>query len=143
MSMEVFVSGPGDDEASVELEHQVQLELLDALCRTSRSGSAEDAREILEQAMDYCDAHFMSEQLLMRLCSYPEFDAHVQDHERMMEALEAMSAKLPTGGPVDAAEAERLREVLLRHIGNRDRAFVEYYRGWRRAEPATGPRDPA
>ena len=127
---------------AMDSEHQVQIGLVRALCDSIRSGAdAGRTREILDQAVDYSAVHFMSEQLLMRLCSYPDFDDHVLDHDHMMEVLRGAVSRQGEGdGGLALEEAQDMLAFLSRHIATRDRRFTEYYLDWSRraADPATG-----
>ncbi len=126
---------------SMDMEHQVQVGLVRALCDAIREGDARRTREILEQLVEYSAVHFMSEQLLMRLCSYPDYDDHVLDHDHMMDVLHSASARGAEGGQsVALNEAEDMLGFLSRHIATRDTRFAEYYRDWSRG--ATGEAKP-
>ena len=108
--------------ATLDVEHRVQVGLIDALCDAVESGKPEDAVTlILEQLVDYSKAHFMSEELLMRLDSYSGFDEHVSDHAHMIEALEALSGSQMQLIP---GQARALLSFLIRHIETRDASYA-------------------
>lgn len=117
-----------------ETEHQLQVGLALALCDAVRAGAdSARAQQILEQLAGYSEAHFMSEQLLMRLAGYPEYDEHVVDHDHMMEVLQGIATSIAEGGgALTAGEAEDMLYFLSRHIATRDRRFAEYHAEWRR-----------
>ncbi len=137
---------PHSDEltAIVDAEHHVQVSLAQALRDTVQAGKdAALAGKILDQLTTYSDVHFLSEQLLMRMCGYPDYDDHVLDHDRMMERLEKVRDRHDTGAqPLALAETEALLALLARHIGTRDRVFSDYYRGWARRDTGPGWRSP-
>lgn len=116
--------------ADTDREHQVQLGLLHELCNAARDNRAAGlVAEILEQLIAYSEAHFMSEELLMRLKSYDDYEDHVDDHIRMLEALQAMAASHAAGQL--ALVAEKAAEVLGfvgNHIATRDQRFAIYVR---------------
>ena len=126
---------------NTDAEHHVQLGLAQTLCEAAGTGvDAALAREILDQLVAYSDAHFLSEQLLMRLCSYPGYDDHMLDHDRLMMKLEA--AKQYDGGEqaITPPEAEAILAILAQHISTQDRSFVDFFRGWsQRAANAGSP----
>jgi hemerythrin len=128
-----------ESAGTLDTEHQVQVALVHALRDAIRSGDTDRAREILEQTVEHSAVHFMSEQLLMRLCSYPDYDDHVLDHDHMMEELRRVSVgQAPVDSPLGPQEAEELMKFLMRHIATRDQRFTEYYRDWsRKARPET------
>ncbi|MGB5062633.1 MAG: hemerythrin family protein [Candidatus Competibacter sp.] len=116
---------------STDAEHHVQLGLAQTLCEAAGTGvDAALTREILDQLVAYSDAHFLSEQLLMRLCSYPDYDDHMSDHDRLMMKLEA--AKQYDGGEqaLAPAEAKAILALLAQHISTKDRCFVDFFRRW-------------
>jgi hemerythrin len=45
-----------------------------------REQDAAGVGEILDHLIAYSEAHFMSEELLMRLKSYDDYEDHVEDH---------------------------------------------------------------
>lgn len=141
--MTADLSAYGAESAgTMDTEHQVQVGLVRALCDAIRTGAdAGRTREILDQAVEYSAVHFMSEQLLMRLCSYPDYDDHVLDHDHMMEVLRGVAAQQGEGhGSLALNEAQDVLGFLSRHIAVRDRRFTEYYLDWTRkaADRATG-----
>jgi hemerythrin len=126
-------SAHGTDSAgAIDSEHQVQIGLVRALCDAVRSGAdAGQTRQILQQVVEYSDVHFLSEQLLMRLCSYPEYHDHVKDHADMMDQLRGVAARNSAGDSANAyVEARDVLAFLSRHIATRDRRFGDYYLDW-------------
>lgn len=117
---------------STDAEHQIQMGLAHAFQEAVRiDQDAALARQILDQLLAYSDVHFMSEQLLMRLCGYPEHDDHMLDHDWMMERLAEIKRRHDIGERADALrEAEDLQAFLARHIETRDRRFGDYYQDW-------------
>lgn len=111
------------DTKTIDREHQVQIRLLQSLTATIDKGG--DYAELLGQLVDYSRAHFLSEELLMRLYAYPDFDDHVLDHERMTEWLDEITARK---GQRDALlhAANELTAVFLRHIGSRDKRLHDF-----------------
>lgn len=102
----------------VDAEHQVQMRLLMALQAAIRDQRpAAETGEIRHQLTDFCRAHFLSEELLMRLHAYPDYDDHVNEHEQMLDALE---------GLIDDGSISTLSACLLRHIGDRDTKLHSY-----------------
>jgi hemerythrin len=116
--------------AETELEHQVQLDLLHALhSAVDEARDAASVAEILEQLMAYSEAHFMSEELLMRLKSYDDYEDHVDDHVHMLDALKAMAEQHAQGQ--SALVPTQVHEALAfigKHIASRDKRFADFVR---------------
>jgi hemerythrin len=116
--------------ADTDREHEVQLGLLQALC--SAAAEHRDAAavgEILGQLIAYSEAHFMSEELLMRLKSYDDYEDHVDDHIHMLDVLHDIATDHAAGNSalVSGKAAEALKFVT-NHIDTRDRRFADYVR---------------
>jgi hemerythrin len=111
-------------------EHQVQLGLLQELCSAAGDdGDPAAVAEILEQLTAYSEAHFMSEELLMRLKSYDDYEDHVEDHVRMLEMLRGIAAGHAAGNSLLVAEkASEVLGFITHHIDTRDRRFADYVR---------------
>lgn len=116
--------------AETEREHEVQLELLRELCKAGGgSGDPAVVGEILDRLISYSEAHFMSEELLMRLKSYDDYEEHVEDHMQMLDTLRGIAASHATGdGALIAGRAAETLDFISRHIATRDRRFAHYVR---------------
>lgn len=122
--------------ASVGVEHLLQVGLLDAFRRALDEPAARDAgAAALGQLREYTQVHFLSEQLLMRLHAYPGYEAHVREHERLLEELQALERRFRAGElPASLTTAETLRDWLERHMREMDHALTDYLRALGRAE---------
>lgn len=111
-------------------EHQVQLGLLQALCTAVRENrDAATVAEVLEQLMAYSEAHFTSEELLMRMKSYDDYEDHLSDHSHMLEVLLEIAADHAAGNSVlVAGKTETVLAFIGHHIDTRDRRFADYLR---------------
>lgn len=116
--------------AETEREHEVQLELLRELCKAGDgSGDPAFVGEILERLISYSEAHFMSEELLMRLKSYDDYEEHVEDHVQMLDTLRGIAASYAAGETnLVAGRAMETLDFIGKHIATRDRRFADYVR---------------
>lgn len=112
----------------IDGEHKVQLGLLVALSDglTKKLPQA-DLTAIVGQLIEFTNVHFMSEQLLMRLYSYPDLDGHEAEHDRLLDQARALEAGIAAGDlTLSGAVLETLRTWLLDHIGGMDKGFATY-----------------
>ena len=128
MDAPINPSLPSHDADNIDNEHRIQLGMLKALCDAVEAGEpAETIHEILDQLTAYSELHFMSEELLMRMYSYPDYDDHVLDHEAMTERLQQIMRRYSEGQDSMALQtANEMREFLLGHINSRDQALSEF-----------------
>ncbi|MBK7356457.1 hemerythrin family protein [Propionivibrio sp.] len=109
-------------------EHQIQLDMLSALCRAVRkSPPSAEVGEILERLVAYCEAHFMSEELLMRLNSYDSYEEHVGEHIGLMDDLERITSAHNSGNSgLLAEQADSVFKLIGQHIGTHDKRFSDF-----------------
>jgi hemerythrin len=121
-------AAPEADPGHMDSEHHVQLALVQALCEAIATNKPpRDTKELLDQLNAYTDLHFMSEQLLMRLYDYPDYGAHLQDHETFIGRLKAVQqACANADAPLALTTARELKTSLARHIQGRDLALARY-----------------
>lgn len=123
------------DPHDIDAEHHIQLSLTQTLCDAVNDGAdAILVQQILDQLATYSDVHFMSEQLLMRLSGYPDYEAHVLDHDDLIQRLETVKQEYGGVGEktLTLPKAKVILEFLAAHISNQDRSFTNYYREWSR-----------
>ena len=116
--------------SATDREHQVQLGLLQALCSaTLDHRDAASVEEILEQLIAYSEAHFMSEELLMRLKSYDDYEDHVDEHIHMLEVLNQIASDHAAGNSsLVSGKAAEVLGFIGHHIATRDRRFADFVR---------------
>ena len=109
----------------VEAEHALQYKLLAEAERLLTAGDTA-AREVVQQLYNYSDAHFASEQVLMRLHSYPGYQAHEREHGDLLAALGNLLANL--AAEESSRTAAALHRWLTAHIHHSDQAFLDFMR---------------
>ena len=110
--------------SDVEAEHALQYKLLSEAERLLNEGRTDAAREVVQQLHDYSEAHFGSEQVLMRLHAYPGYQSHLREHGDLLNALRQLLANVGTG-PASASAAD-LRRWLSSHVHHADQAFLDF-----------------
>ena len=116
----------------MDKEHAVEIQMvraLEAALRSSddSSSNSDVVGELFDQLESFTAAHFMSEQLLMRLHSYPGYQAHQQEHDDLMDRLGVIRRSIESGELSDANEAVgQLEEWLETHIHTEDDALATF-----------------
>lgn len=109
-------------------EHELLHRILDELKAELASGGPR-IPELLDRFDAAARAHFLEEQSLMRLHSYPAYEAHQNEHDELVEELRRLTAQIEEGEVVDAARlARELDRWLVVHMQTTDAALEEYIR---------------
>jgi len=118
----------GTGVADVDVEHQLQVQLLESLQAAVASGAPRPViGALLQQLEDATNVHFGSEELLMRLHSWERYGQHTEEHRLLLEELRSLTGLFEHGSGADlAAGASRLQGWLTSHIRGMDRAFAQY-----------------
>ena len=116
------------DVPSIDAEHALQIDLVDALGRAAAEGkSREVADEILEKLLDYTRVHFLAEELMMRMESYPGYEAHLGEHGELLAELQKLRAAHERGAlPMTLITVDGLKSWLAGHVRTQDRAFANF-----------------
>lgn len=111
-------------------EHQVQLELLQKLGLAIEAGAdAATINQMLGELIDYSEAHFMSEELLMRMKSYDDYEDHQDDHVHMLDVLRDIAAQNASGqSALMAGKAREILGFISQHIATRDKRLADHVR---------------
>lgn len=119
-----------DANGAIEREHEEQLRLLQALSdAVEQHASAADVATQLEELTAFSEAHFMSEELLMRMKSYDEFEDHQDDHVHMLTAMQAMATDHAAGQTaLIPGKVHEVLDFITRHIATRDKRLADYVR---------------
>lgn len=115
-------------DRTIDAEHELQMQLLDSLTRTLEQGADfASSKHVLEQFIEFSDMHFLSEQLVMRLHSYPAYEPHLEQHTRLMKKVREIRENVLRGEKAPSIQLiHELRDWLLTHIATEDAAFGEY-----------------
>ena len=109
-------------------EHEEQLRLLDELGEAvGRHATAGEVGRLLDHFVEHANAHFLSEQLLMRRSAYEAYAHHVFEHDMLMSQARLFLQRVAKGEFDDARNfVSALRDWLLAHMKTTDAAFEEY-----------------
>jgi hemerythrin len=108
----------------IDREHALELRVVRETQAALLTGDRKKALLLLERLEDVTNAHFLTEQLLMRLHAYAGYAAHEQDHDRLIGELRTLSRALASDEPVDARLAvQQLERWLLTHMATEDQAL--------------------
>ncbi len=125
--------------AEMEREHALEIRMVRDLQTALAAGDQATAEALFGQLEDFTNAHFLAEQLVMRLHAYPALAAHQEEHDRLVAELRDLRRCLDAGAPADPLGAvARLERWLYAHMESEDRALVDFLQ-----QPGVPPSDRA
>lgn len=111
-----------------DAQHQQLFAIINQLAEAMRVGKGKDVlREVVSRLAIYTRTHFLQEEVLMRQTGYPGLVAHQEQHNKLMAEVETYKRALDEGEqPNTVAVLDFLREWLVQHIQNCDRAYADH-----------------
>lgn len=112
-------------------EHRAQIELVRELAQAVEArADGEMLDAILDRLIETTNVHFLAEQLLMRQHSYPQYEAHTQEHDRLIEEVRAFRAAANRDQRGRGQQLVlKLARWLSEHVRGMDRGLGLYLKG--------------
>ena len=114
---------------SIDEQHQCLVDLINAL-HAELARAAPDRlviAEVLEGLVDYTHNHFIVEEVLFQQHGYPQSEAHMQEHAKFTAKAIDWLMRFEDGEDVNLEAMEFLKEWLIHHICEEDRAYVPFF----------------
>lgn len=113
--------------AQMEREHALEIRMVRELQAALTAGDEAVAAQLFDQLEEFTNAHFLAEQLLMRLHAYPAYEGHQQEHDRLIAELRDLRRAPERGETSDpAAAVARLERWLYAHMQSADSALADF-----------------
>ena len=114
--------------STVDGQHRQLVDALNELADAVEAGrGAEQLQLTLYFLVIYADMHFSDEENLMRNGGYPDLEPHIAQHRAFMAKAEDLRAQAAAGSAtLDVALLEFLKDWLMNHIMQQDKAFESY-----------------
>jgi hemerythrin len=112
----------------IDDQHKKLVAQLNDLHEAMRARRGKEALSgVLNGLLQYTKEHFLTEESLMKLYNYPEYDVHKQKHDKMALRVVQLKEKVDSGeisSPLQIAEF--LKEWLAKHIMGTDKLYGPY-----------------
>jgi len=127
MSSEGIDRNADDGVATMDREHALEIQIVRELQAALAAGDAAAAAALFDRLEEFTNAHFLAEQLLMRLHAYPAYEGHQQEHDRLIAELRDLRRALDGDEPAaPAAAVARLERWLYAHMQSADSALADF-----------------
>jgi len=111
--------------ARIDAEHQKLIDLVNDLYLAMLEGRGKDVvGKVLGSVAAYTVTHFGNEERLMRITSFPGFEAHKTEHENLVKRVKQLQDEFRSGKAVISMEVMRfLQHWLTDHIVGVDKQY--------------------
>ena len=111
-------------------QHQKLIALVNDLYTAMLEGRGKTViDQVLHGMADYTQSHFMNEERLLRLHSYPGFEGHKAEHEKLTTQVKHLQEEARSGKPVvSMAVMQFLQHWLVDHILGVDKQYSAHLR---------------
>ena len=125
---------------AIDGEHKELFEAVQALeAAMARSAQPEEMGQLLTRLSASTASHFAEEEAMMRGAKYPGLAIHLANHKRLMEKVEAFTARHGrNGAQVNQHALNFLRDWLLHHIENDDARLGSWFKDRSRDSALSG-----
>lgn len=120
------------DEYSVGIrfldeEHRHLINIINSLHAAMKNRTSQRAmEEILSALEDYAATHFLHEEELMTVHSYPALTSHRRQHQRFVSSLNAFQRDLAESTSISVKVFNFLSQWLRQHIMSQDKLYSSY-----------------
>ena len=115
---------------TIDEQHRVLVDLINALhAAISDAAGARDAiADILEGLLDYTHSHFIVEEVLFQKHGYPDAEKHLSEHSGFTGKMMGWLTRFEDGEDVNLEVLDLLKDWLVHHICEEDRAYLPFMR---------------
>ncbi|MEN8190565.1 MAG: bacteriohemerythrin [Thermodesulfobacteriota bacterium] len=114
----------------IDEQHKKLVGMINDLHRAMKAGSSvSEAGAILDRLVDYTADHFALEEQLFEKHGYPEYEAHKQHHEKLVDQVVKFQKEFKSGQAALSVELmDFLKDWLVNHIKGVDKKYVPFLR---------------
>lgn len=111
----------------IDNDHQKLIDMVNRLHELMAEGKGKDViGKVLNNLITYTKEHFRREEDLMRSLRYPDFIAHHEEHEKLLQQVLDLHQKFESGAATLSIQVLHfLRDWLINHIGKSDKGLAE------------------
>jgi hemerythrin len=111
--------------AKIDDQHKALVGFLNELYDAMKAGKGKDALDtVMINLVEYTKTHFTTEESLMKLYKYPDYEAHKQKHDKMAGRVLELKQQFDSGQLSNPLQITTfLKEWLSKHIMGTDKAY--------------------
>lgn len=113
---------------TIDAQHHVLVQLVNTLHSELSNPIPERTviAQVLEGLVDYTHNHFIEEEVMFQRFGYPQTEAHTAEHAQFTAQVMDWLMRFEDGEDVDMEALHLLKQWLVHHILEEDRAYVPF-----------------
>lgn len=118
--------------ARFDAEHRRLVDMVNDLFDAVQGGRGREALgDILDDLITYTETHFSNEEAALRECTFPDVEAHVEEHRLLTEQVREIRRKYLSGpsATLSMEVMNFLKNWLIKHIQGSDRRYTPFMKG--------------
>jgi len=106
-------------------QHKKLIDLINQLYDAMKVGKGSEViGPVLKSLITYTQTHFSTEEQLMKLHGYPDYDAHKNEHNQLVAQVSDIKKGMDAGKmPLTQNVMNFLRDWLIKHIQGDDKKY--------------------
>lgn len=109
----------------IDEQHKQLVGFLNDLYESMKAGKGKDAlNTVMSGLLEYTKEHFVTEESLMKLYDYPDYESHREKHRKMAEHVLMLKGKVDSGELTRPLQiTDFLKDWLSKHIMTTDKLY--------------------
>ena len=116
----------------IDNDHKLLISLINQLHDAIEAGEGkETVSSVLNTLVDYTEYHFEHEEILMRVCGYPDLESHKKIHDAMRIKVMKVRDEYAGSRNKDLSEGvlNFIKTWFTEHVQGRDKLYRPYMKG--------------
>jgi methyl-accepting chemotaxis protein len=112
----------------IDMQHKRLVEMINKLYHAMKTGKGDQIMgPLFVDLIEYTGKHFATEERFMKDKTYPDYESHKTEHEKLVARVLELKAKLEKGEKVFSSEVFTfLKDWLINHIQGTDKKYAPY-----------------
>lgn len=114
----------------IDFEHQIFVDLVSRIFdAVNETGDEEYLQRLIYELRKYTEFHFVSEENIMYLARYPNYDLHVESHRELLERFSQKKMEMDLGEKTIEEFLRFLMDWFVNHTLSEDRKLANFVEG--------------
>ncbi len=112
----------------IDDQHKILVGFLNDLYEAMQAGKGKETLDtVLKNLVEYTKTHFITEESILKLYKFPDYQEHKQKHDKMTEHVLKLKQQFDSGQIANPIQITNfLKDWLSKHIMGTDKAYTTF-----------------